>query len=44
MGCERPGLTRPDDDRCENLRWKGLVVEAIVRDPTVPRSNDRIFW
>lgn len=30
-------------ERCRNLRWKGLYIEAEW-DPAVPRSNDRIFW
>ena len=32
-----------DDDRCANLRWQGIFVDA-PRDPTVQRSNDRSFW
>lgn len=40
---ERAGLTLIDEDRCENLRWKGLYIEAAW-DPTVPHSNDRAFW
>ncbi len=40
---ERAGLTRIGNDRCDNLRWKGLYIEAEW-DPTVPHSNDRAFW
>ena len=40
---ERSSLTRLDDDRCDNLRWKGMYVEAEW-DPTVPHSMDRLFW
>jgi hypothetical protein len=25
------------------LRWKGMYIEAEW-DPTVPHSNDRLFW
>jgi len=28
---------------CKCLRWKGLFIEA-ERDPSVPPSNDRLFW
>lgn len=40
---ERAGLTRPDDDRCDNLRWKGMFIDAMW-DPKVPHGNDRAFW
>jgi len=40
---ERAGLANIDEDRCANLRWKGLFIQAEW-DPTVPRSNDRAFW
>jgi hypothetical protein len=40
---ERSSLTRIDDDRCDNLRWKGMYVEAEW-DPSVPHSGDRLFW
>jgi hypothetical protein len=40
---ERPGLTRIDEDRCDNLRWKGMFIDAPW-DPSVPHSNDRLFW
>lgn len=40
---ERAGLTRIGSDRCANLRWKGLYVEAEW-DPSVPHGNDRSFW
>ena len=40
---ERAGLTRPDEDRCTNLRWKGMFINAEW-DPTVPHGNDRLFW
>jgi hypothetical protein len=36
-------LTRIDDDRCANLRWKGMFIPAEW-DPTVQRCNDRAFW
>ena len=35
---ERAGLTRIGEDRCDNLRWKGLYVEAEW-DPTVPHLS-----
>ena len=40
---ERSGLARIDDDRCQNLRWKGLYIASEV-DPNVGHSNDRLFW
>jgi len=40
---ERAGLTRIDEDRCANLRWKGMFIDAVW-DPTVPHGNDRLFW
>jgi hypothetical protein len=40
---ERSGLTNIGQDRCANLRWKGLFIEAAW-DPTVPHGNDRAFW
>ena len=40
---ERSSLTRLDDDRCDNLRWKGMYVEAEW-DTSVPHSGDRLFW
>jgi hypothetical protein len=36
-------LTRIDDDRCANLRWKGMFIPAEW-DPSVQRCNDRAFW
>lgn len=29
--------------RCENLRWKGMFIDADD-DPTVQLSNSRIYW
>ena len=43
MDRERSSLMRIDDDRCEELRWKGMYIEAEW-DPTVPHSGDRLFW
>lgn len=40
---ERAGVTQIDDDRCDNLRWKGLYIDAVW-DPSVPHSGDRNFW
>lgn len=40
---ERAGLTSLDDERCTNIRWKGMYIEAQW-DPTVPHGNDRLFW
>jgi hypothetical protein len=40
---EPTGLTNIDEDRCADLRWKGMYIDTIW-DPTVPRSNDRAFW
>jgi hypothetical protein len=40
---ERSSLTVIDDDRCQNLRWKGLYIDAPW-DPTVQHGNDRAFW
>lgn len=32
-----------DDDRCDNLRWKAMYVEA-ERTDAAPHSGDRLFW
>ncbi len=40
---ETPGLTNIGLERCDNLRWKGMLIDAMW-DPTVPHSNDRAFW
>jgi hypothetical protein len=40
---ERSSLTELDDDRCEHMRWKGLLIEAEW-DPSIPHSEDRLFW
>jgi hypothetical protein len=40
---ERAGLANIGQDRCANLRWKGMFIEAAW-DPTVPHGNDRAFW
>ncbi len=40
---EPAGLTNIGENRCANLRWKGMFVDA-VRDPSVQRGNDRLFW
>ncbi len=42
-GREQAGLTVIDDDRCDNLRWKGMYIPAEW-DPDVPHGNDRLFW
>ena len=39
-----PGLSRKvSRNRCENLRWKGLYIEAEP-DPDIQYSNDTAFW
>jgi hypothetical protein len=40
---ERAGLTRPDDDRCYFLHWKGMYIDAEWTKG-VPHGNDRLFW
>jgi S-adenosylmethionine hydrolase len=40
---ESSSLARIDDDRCQNLRWKGMYVATVV-DPNVGHSNDGLFW
>ncbi len=40
---ERSGLANIEDDRCQNLRWKGMYIASVV-DPNVGHSNDRLFW
>ncbi|HYP04895.1 MAG TPA: hypothetical protein VER03_01565 [Bryobacteraceae bacterium] len=40
---ERAGLARIDDDRCANLRWKGMFIPAEW-DPSIQHCNDRSFW
>ena len=32
-----------DPNLCSSLRWKGQFILA-ERDPTVPASNDGLFW
>lgn len=42
---ERAGLARIDDDRCANLRWKGMFIPAEWdRSVQVQHCNDRSFW
>lgn len=40
---ERTGLSRPDDDRCYFLHWKGMYIDSIWT-ADVPHSNDRLYW
>ncbi|MCC6588279.1 MAG: hypothetical protein IT168_16420 [Bryobacterales bacterium] len=40
---ELPGATPIDHDRCSNLLWKGIFIEAGW-DPNMPHSGDRLFW
>jgi hypothetical protein len=40
---ERSSVTNIDDDRCANLLWKGIFIEAEW-DPDMPHSGDRNFW
>ena len=40
---ERAGVTRPDDDRCDLLRWKGMFIESSW-EPSWAHSGDRLFW
>jgi hypothetical protein len=40
---EYSGTSRIDDDRCGDLRWKGLYI-ATEWDPSMPHSGDRAFW
>ncbi|MCU0248471.1 MAG: hypothetical protein MUC42_18040 [Bryobacter sp.] len=42
---ERTSIARIDEDldRCLNLCWKGMYIEAEW-DPTVQHGNDRAFW
>jgi hypothetical protein len=35
--------SRIDDDRCQNLRWKGLYLSAEW-DYSVSGSGDRLYW
>jgi hypothetical protein len=39
---ERQPLSVVGQDRCTNLCWKGLYIDAAW-DPTVPQS-ERIYW
>ena len=32
-------VPRLDEERCENLRWKGLFV-GVDPDPRIPQSDD----
>ena len=40
---EYSGLTRIGNDRCQDLRWKGMYISADA-DPTQSKSGDRLFW
>lgn len=40
---ERPGLTNITQDRCQDLRWKGMFIDALW-DPTIQHSNDGALW
>jgi hypothetical protein len=40
---ESANLERLAVSRCARLRWKGLYVQ-VTPDPTVPLSNDQLFW
>jgi hypothetical protein len=39
---ENSGMKIPGDDRCDNLRWKGLFIDTI-QDPGMA-SGDGLFW
>lgn len=39
---EGPALSVPGQDRCDCLRWKGLLIEAEW-DPASPPS-ERLYW
>jgi len=44
-----PAMRRGDwpisgEDRCANLRWKGLFIQAAVGTPPFHAANDRAFW
>jgi hypothetical protein len=41
---ERSSLGRIDDDRCDFLRWKGLLIETVWDPKIVPHVGDRNFW
>lgn len=38
---ENTGFNIISNDRCENLRWKGLYIDSTQDTPTGP---DHIFW
>lgn len=40
---ERERFDTRNPNLCSRLRWKGLFIDAEP-DPTVPRSNDGLFW
>lgn len=40
---EYSGTSKIDDDRCQNLRWKGMYIQTEW-DPSMPHSGDRLFW
>ncbi|HUI56802.1 MAG TPA: hypothetical protein VLY04_17625 [Bryobacteraceae bacterium] len=31
-------------NRCANLRWKGLYVDAVINNPEDDYSNDTSLW
>ena len=32
-----------DDDRCTNLRWKGMYINTVW-DATAQQGTDHIYW
>lgn len=40
---ELAGITQIDQDRCTNLRWKGMYI-SVEWDNSVQHGNDRLYW
>ena len=43
MTMASPAFNVMQEERCENLRWKGLYIDA-ESDSAVQRGDERIFW
>ncbi len=40
---ENSGFNIIREERCENLRWKGLFIDEYS-DPSIQQGDERIFW
>jgi hypothetical protein len=38
-----PGFNILAEERCQNLRWKGLYIDE-QSDPAIQQGDERLFW